>query len=219
MKSPVNASGKRPATRSYDGRRRRQLAAESLHSVRTHARELFLAQGFGATTIAEIARAAGVSAESVYKNFGSKAGLVRAIYEESLLGAGGLPAEQRSDLAQTTETDPVRLMERFGRFTTEISPIGAPVYLLIRDAAASGDASMAALLRDVDDARYRRMLHNARQLVGRGLLKPGLTMAEAADVMFTSTAAELYETLVVKRGWSAERYGTFIARTLAANLL
>jgi len=219
MQSPVNGSGKSPARRSYDARRRRQLAAESLHRVRAHARELFLAQGFGATTIAQIARAAGVSAESVYKNFGSKAGLVRAIYEESLLGAGGPPAEQRSDLAQTTETDPIRLMERFGRFTTEISPIGAPVYLLIRDAAASGDASMAALLRDVDDARYRRMLHNARQLVGRGLLRPGLSTAEAADVMFTSTAAELYETLVIKREWSAERYGTFIARTLAANLL
>ncbi|TQJ33408.1 TetR/AcrR family transcriptional regulator [Arthrobacter sp. SLBN-122] len=219
MQSPVNASGKRTVTRGYDARRRRQLAAESLHSVRTHARELFLTQGFGATTIAEIARAAGVSAESVYKNFGSKAGLVRAIYEESLLGAGGPPAEQRSDLAQMTETDPVVLMEQFGRFTTEISPIGAPIYLLIRDASASGDASMAALLRDVDEARYRRMLHNARQLVGRGLLRPGLGTAEAADVMFTSTTAELYETLVIKRGWSAERYGTFIARTLSANLL
>jgi hypothetical protein len=37
--------------------------------------------------------------------------------------------------------------------------------------------------------------------------------------MFTCTSAELYESLVLKRGWDAERYGSFIARTLAANLL
>ena len=219
MQSPVNASGKQTPKRVYDARRRRQLADEALHTVRARARELFLAKGFGATTIAEIARAAGVSPETVYKNFGGKPGLVRAIYEESLLGAGGAPAEQRSDLAQLTTNDPAALMEQLGRFTTEVSPLGAPVFLLIRDAAAGGDAAMAALLAEVDDARYRRMLHNARQLVGRGLLRAGLDDTEAADVMFTCTAAELYETLVLKRGWSAERYGTFIARTLAANLL
>ncbi|UUL77541.1 TetR/AcrR family transcriptional regulator [Pseudarthrobacter sp. Fe7] len=219
MQSPVNASGKRPPKRAYDARRRRQLADESLHAVRARARELFLSKGFGATTIAEVARAAGVSPETVYKNFGGKPGLVRSIYEESLVGASGPPAEQRSDLAQNTATDPAALMEQFGRFTTEVTPLVAPVFLLIREAAAGGDAAMAALLAEVDEARYRRMLHNARQLVGRGLLRAGLSATEAADVMFTCTAAELYETLVLKRGWPAERYGTFIARTLAANLL
>lgn len=219
MPHPVNASGKPSRKRPYDSRRRRQLAGESLGTVRARARELFLTRGFGATTIAEIARAAGVSAETVYKNFGGKAGLVRAIYEESLLGSNGPPAEQRSDLAQMTATDPVALMERFGLFTTEVSPLGAPVYLLIRDAAANGDAAMAALLRDIDDARYRRMLHNAGQLLERGLLPRGVSATEAADVMFTATTVELYESLVLKRGWSPERYGRFIARTLTANLL
>lgn len=219
MPGPVNASGTRSPKRPYNSRRRRELAAESLRTVRARARELFLTKGYGPTTIAEIAEAAGVSPETVYKNFRGKPGLVRAIYDESLLGAGGTPAEERSDLAQLTINDPAALMEQFGRFTTEVSPLGAPVFLLIREAAAGGDASMAALLNEVEEARYRRMLHNARQLVGRGLLRPGLSAREAADVMFTCTAAEIYEALVLKRGWSAERYGTFIARTLAANLL
>jgi hypothetical protein len=63
------------------------------------------------------------------------------------------------------------------------------------------------------------MLHNARQVLGRGFLRADLTETEIADVMFTCTSAELYENLVLKRGWSAERYGHFIARTLAANVL
>ncbi len=219
MPRHVNASTPPPPRRAYDARRRQKVAAEARRTVLARARELFLTQGYGPTTIAQIARAAGVSPESVYKNFGGKPGLVRAIQEQSLLGESGPPAEQRSDLAQLTATDSLALMEQLGRFTTEVGPLEAPIVLLIRDAAASGDADMADLLREVDDRRYRRMLHNARQMAGRGLLRPGLNVTEAADVMFAFTTSELYESLVMKRGWSAERYGTFIARALASNLL
>lgn len=218
---PRRVNGSAPSTprRPYDARRRREIAEESRRTVLAGARELFLAQGFGATTIAQVARAAGVSQESVYKYFGGKPGLVRAIQEQGLLGAGGPPAEQRSNLAQLTASDPIALVEQFGRFTTEVGPLEAPIVLLIRDAAASGDTDMVNLLREVDHARYRRMLRNARQMQARGFLRPSLSAPEAADVMFTCTSAELYESLVMKRGWSVERYGTFIARTLKANLL
>ena len=205
--------------RPYDASRRRGLAEESRRTVLACARELLLDRGFGATTIAEIARAAGVSPESVYKNFGGKPGLVRAIQAESLVGAGGPPAEERSDAVQLTATSPRAVFDQFGRFTAEIGPRAVPILILIRDAAASGDADMAALLREVDDARYRRMLHNAEQLRGRGFLRPGLAAEEAAAVMFACTTAELYESLVLKRGWSGDDYARFIARTLAANLL
>ncbi|GGH98941.1 TetR/AcrR family transcriptional regulator [Arthrobacter liuii] len=208
-----------PRSRSYDARRRQEAAEESRKRVLDQSRALFLAQGYGRTTVAAIARAAGVSKESVYKGFGGKPGLVRAIYGQSLLGGGGTPAEERSDRAQATVADPRELMEQFGRFIAEVSPLGSPVYLLIRDAAASGDQDMAALLREVDRERYQRMLHNAHQVLGRKFLRTGLTAEEVADVFFMSTSAELYETLVLKRAWSADRFGRFMARTLAANLL
>ena len=139
-----------PRRRSYDASRRRQKAEDSRRAVVARAGELLRGQGFGTTTIGQVARAAGVSAEFVYKNFGGKPGLVRAIYLESLLGVGDVPAERRSDLAQTTNSDPRELMHQFGRFVTEVSPLASPAYLLIRDAAASGDTDMAALLREVD---------------------------------------------------------------------
>jgi hypothetical protein len=63
------------------------------------------------------------------------------------------------------------------------------------------------------------MLRNARQMADRGLLRPGISASEVADVMFACTTSELYESLVMKRGWSVEGYGTFIARTFKANLL
>lgn len=219
MSRPVNASTPPSRKRPYDARRRQENAEDSRRLVMARARELFLAQGFGATTVAQIARAAGVSPESVYKNFGGKPGLVRAIQQQGLLGSGGLPAEQRSDLAQSTATNAASLMDQFGRFTTEVGPLEAPILLLIRDAAATGDTDMADILRETDDARHRRMLTNARQIESRGFLRPGLSALEAADIMFACTNPDLYESLVIKRGWSAQKYGTFIASTLKANLL
>jgi AcrR family transcriptional regulator len=208
-----------PRRRPYDARRRREAAEASRKEVLAQSRRLFLEGGYGRTTIASIARAAGVSQESVYKGFGGKPGLVRAIYEQSLLGAGGPAAEERSDHAQVSVMHAGELMEQLGQLAAEVSPLAAPVFLLIRDAAASGDQEMASLLRDVDDARYRRMLHNARQVLGRGFLRTDITEEEVADVMFTCTSGELFENLVLKRGWSNEQFGRFTARTLAANLL
>ncbi|MBI4900674.1 MAG: TetR/AcrR family transcriptional regulator, partial [Actinobacteria bacterium] len=166
---------KREPARRYDATRRREKAEASRQAVLTHTRRLFTRQGFGNTTVTQVASAAGVSDEFVYKNFGGKRGLVRAIYLESLVGVEDLPAEQRSDLAQMTFTDPHALMRRFGRFVTELSPLGMPVHLLIRDAAASGDIEMISLLEEVDDERYERMLHNARQVAARGFIRAGLS--------------------------------------------
>jgi AcrR family transcriptional regulator len=217
VQAPVN--GTEQAARPYDASRRRRRAEAARRKVLATARELFLRQGFGATTVAQLARDAGVSAEFVYKNFGGKPGLVRALWDESLLGSGEVPAEDRSDAAQAEATDARALMRQFGRFVAEISPLGSPVQLLIRDAAASGDAAMAQLLREVDDARYARMLHNARVVLARGLLREGLTETDVADVFFAATSAELYETLVLKRGWSHERLGEFTAGLLVGNLV
>jgi len=56
-----------------------------------------VANGYAATTIAAIAGEAGVSVETIYKAFGGKSGLVRAIYERGLTGRGPVPAYQRSE--------------------------------------------------------------------------------------------------------------------------
>ena len=67
----------------------------------------FLQGGYAATTIAAIAAEAGVSVETIYKAFGGKAGLVRAIYQGGLTGRDLVPAFQRSDAVRERETDPV----------------------------------------------------------------------------------------------------------------
>jgi len=64
-----------------------------------------------------------------------------------------------------------------------------------------------------------RMTHNARSLAKGRHLRSGITVAAAADVLWTYSSPELYELLVVRRGWSVERYGRFIADGMIAALL
>jgi AcrR family transcriptional regulator len=210
--SPVNTR------RRYDSSGRRERARQTRDLIASAARQLFLADGYAATTVAAIAAAAGVSVETIYKGFGGKPGLVRAIVEKGLAGQGPVPAEQRSDHIRDTEPDPRRILAAWGTFTSEIAPLVAPVLLLARDAAA-GDPEVALTLEQISAARRDRMALNARGLFEAGHLRPEITPDEAADIMWTYSSPELYQLLVLRRGWSADRYGRFVGQALIAALL
>jgi AcrR family transcriptional regulator len=212
---------KRPAVnarRRYDSRGRRERARQTRDQIVDAAEALFLSGGYAATTVAAIAAAARVSVETIYKAFGGKPGLVRAIVDKGLAGEGPVPAEQRSDHIRDTEPDPRQILTAWGTFTTEIGPRAAPILALARDAATS-DPEIAALLDEISAARLERMTHNARRLSDAGHLRPGITIGEAADTLWTYSSPELYDLLVRQRGWAAERYGHFVAQALIAALL
>ena len=83
--------------RPYDSAGRRGQAERSRATILDTAQRLFLEDGYATTTMAAIATAADVSVETIYKSFGSKTGLVRAIRDRGLAGAGPRPADERSD--------------------------------------------------------------------------------------------------------------------------
>lgn len=205
-------------SRPYDGTRRRERARASREAILDAARRRFLEAGFTATTVASIAADAQVSPDTVYKSFGGKPGLVRALCERALEGEGPVPAEQRSDELQAKEDDPRTLLRGLGTLTTEVAPRIAPLLLLLA-AAAETDPEMARLRADLDTARLTRMTHVARLLAARTALRAGLTVEEAGEIMWTYSSPELFGLLVQQRAWSAERYGAFIGESLAAALL
>jgi AcrR family transcriptional regulator len=204
--------------RRYDSARRAEQARQTRAAVIEAARLLFLRGGFAATTVAAIAAEAHVSVETIYKTFGGKAGLVRAVCEVALAGAGPVPAETRSDKLQLHEPDPRRIIRGWGELTVEVAPRIAPIMLLVRS-AATADPEMAGLLAEIDAARLSRMTSNARNLGAAGHLRDDITVEEAGEVMWTYSSPELYELLVVTRGWLPERYGAFIAEAMIAALL
>ena len=204
--------------RRYDSARRAEQARQTRSAIIETARRLFLRDGFAGTTIAAIAAEAQVSVETIYKAFGGKPGLVRAICDVALAGAGPVPAEMRSDQLQVHEPDPIQIIRGWGELTVEVAPRIAPIMLLVRSAAAA-DPEMAGLLAEVDAARLSRMTANARNLATGGHLRPDVTVEQAGEVMWTYSSPELYELLVVKLGWPTGRYGAFIAEAMIAALL
>lgn len=205
-------------TRRYDASRRREQAARTQEAVLTAARRLLLEHGYTATTVTRIAAEAGTSVDTIYKGFGGKSGIVRALWERGLAGRGPTPAPTRSDTLSSTETDPARVLRGWGQFTTEVAPQVAPIMLLIR-AASVADPEMAALLAEADEQRRARMRHNARRLQRRGWLRPGIGLAQATDILWTYSSHEIYELLVIKSGWPINRYGQFVGDALIAALL
>ena len=210
--SPVNTR------RRYDSSGRQERARQTRDQITDIARDLFLSHGYADTTVAAIAAAARVSVETIYKGFGGKPGLVRAIIERGLAGEGPIPAEQRSDRIRDTEPDPRQILTAWGAFTAELAPRVAPILLLARDAAA-GDPEVTATLEQISAARLERMTVNAHGLLKAGHLRPGITADQAADIMWAYSSPELYELLVIRREWPAERYGQFVAQALIAALL
>jgi AcrR family transcriptional regulator len=179
---------------------------------------LFLAGGYSSTTVQAIAAAAGVSTDTIYKSFGGKPGLIRAIRDRALEGEGPVPAELSSDAIQKRERDPRKIINAWGEFVAQIAPRASPILLLIRDAAAT-DRDVRSLQEELDADRLKRMTANARRLQSSGHLRPGISRAHAAEILWTYSSPELYELLVLRRGWTPTRYGKFVAEAMINALL
>ena len=171
--------------------------------------------GFGVTDVvgALLGGDRALPGQALLEDGPDQPGLVRAIIEKGLAGEGPVPAEQRSDHIRDTEPDPRKILAAAGAFTAEIAPRVAPIFLLARDAAV-GDPEIAATLEEISAARHERMTVNARGLAKAGHLRPGITVEQAADIMWALTSVELYELLILRRGWTPERYGQFTAQVM-----
>ncbi|HEX2157810.1 MAG TPA: TetR/AcrR family transcriptional regulator [Actinomycetes bacterium] len=204
--------------RRYDSSGRQAQAHRNRQAILDAAQRQFLEGGYAATTIAAVAAEAGVSVETIYKAFGGKPGLVRAIYDRGLEGPEPVPAYQRADEMRERETDPRAIMRNWATIASEVSSVVSPIERLIR-AAADTDPDMAALLKAHHDTRERRARHHARFLKERGYLREGVSVAQATDILWTCTSDELYDLLVTQRGWSPLRFARFLADFMINALL
>ena len=202
--------------RRYDSSRRQAAARARRVAVLDAARALFLRDGFAGTTVGAVAEAAGVSPETVYKSFGGKPGLVEALYREALRCEGPVPAYARSDRLRT-KADPREVVRGWSRLAMEVAPRASTVQLLVRDAALV-DPQLRELLEEMDEDRHRRMTENAEYLLAAGHLRRGVTVEWAADVMWAVTAPETYELLVLRRGWTLERFADHVYNTVSGLL-
>jgi len=206
--------------RRYDTTRRRQQARENRGRILAAAGQLFLAKGYADTAMPEIAHAAGVSVQTVYKAFANKATLLKAVFDVSVAGDDEpTPMAERDVIGAIQATpDAAAKITLYARHLAEGAPRYAPLQLLTRDAAGA-DGAAARVWAQMREEMLTAMTHFAADLLGTGQVRAGLAAADVRDVLWTYHAPELYELLVLERGWSTQRYGSFLAEAITNAVL
>jgi len=183
------------------------------------ARDLFERDGFRSTTIAAIAAHAGVSAESIYKGFGSKAALAKAVFDLVIAGddepvpIAGRPASQ----AIGEEPDARRKIAMFTAGLAQRQARSARVQILIRDGRHVDD-SLAPVWAKLNDEGLAGMTMLGRHLLGTGQLRGGIGLDEVRDVLWNYLAIDTYERLVLTQGWPLDRYSHWLAHAITSAL-
>jgi AcrR family transcriptional regulator len=181
------------------------------------AAELFIGQGYGNTTLEQVAARAAVAVQTVYFHYGNKRTLLKEAVDVAAVGDDEQVALLDRDWLDRAraEPDPRRVLEIWVRNGREIYARIGPIMGVVRDAAVS-DPEMAAQWDTNAEQRATAFRAMVEQLAERTTLR--VPVDEAVDIVCAVHGPEVYEILTA-RGWTAQRWERFVVDTLAAALL
>ena len=184
------------------------------------ARTLFLDRGYAATTIEAISDVSDTPQATVYRLFGSKLGILKAVLDVSIAGDDQAiaMADRPQVRALDTARDPESTLAGFAALLRGLMARTAPVHRILEDAARS-DQAAAALLADIARQRHQGQRRITRALAGTQSLRPELSEREAADIIHALASPELYRLLVDDRGWNGDKYEQWLTAILTDQLL
>lgn len=205
------------APRAYRSELRARQALETRERIVSASARLFATQGYQATTIAAIAREAGVSAETV-KTTASKAELLIAAFEVTFSGSEGAETLADTEVANglLDLPDDVFLDTVLTQITTA-NARGHGLWTVLLGAALSDPVVDEALRRILEhrSADYRGLVSELRR---RDLASPGIDDSAVADALSFLLSPESYQQLVTQSGWTSERYAEWLRRAVHAEI-
>lgn len=209
-----------PPRRRYNASRRRAAAAQTRQAIMDAARDLFLGQGYAATTMPAIAEAAGVAVDTVYASVGPKPVLMRLLVESAISGEATPVAPDDRDYVREMqrEPDPYRKLARYARAVCEIQGRLAPLFVALREAVRA-DPELAALWQEIADRRAANMRRLVAEIAAPAGLRPGVSIEEAADLIWSMNSPEFYLLLVRDRGWSPAQFERWLTDIWCCSLL
>ncbi|MFC5819110.1 TetR/AcrR family transcriptional regulator [Nonomuraea harbinensis] len=210
--------------RSYSSSLRREHAQATRLRIATAARELMVGKGYADTTMAQVARDAGVAVQTLYTSCpGGKPALAKLVYDITLAGdALAVPQSDRPGVrAIIEEPDPARKLARYAAMATSILRRVTPVHRVLRAAAAAApsDTGLRDVLAGIERERLTGSRGPAEHLHALGALRPDLDPGRAAAQIYVLTSTENFEKLTEVCGWSEAEYEDWLATVLAAALL
>lgn len=206
--------------RAYNSERRRQASAQTRRRILDAAHDLFVAHGYHATTVAEVADRARVHVDTVYQLAGRKPSLLRELIEESISGQDHPVAAEQRDyvLAIRNEPDPARKIALYAHAIRRIQERLAPLFLALRD-ASTVDEDAAAVWREISDRRAANMRLFAQDLAAAGGVRAGLQTDAIADTVWVMNSSDVFVLLTRDRGWSTQRYEDWLAASWSRLIL
>ncbi|HEY4457194.1 MAG TPA: helix-turn-helix domain-containing protein [Pseudonocardiaceae bacterium] len=209
-----------PVKRPYHSARRAETAKQTRQQIRAAAAELFVRQGITATTMRQVAAAAGVAERTVYTVFPTKAALFNEVIDIATVGDElPVPVADRPEFrAAHTETEAATAARQFAEHGTALlERAGELINAAIESSGADPDmrefcvrsaAAMTANMRSLADAWARA-----------GLLRPGLDADGAAAILYALGSPHLHHLLRHDQGWDVTRYRDWLVDTLTSTVL
>jgi len=208
--------------RAYRSTRRAEQAAQTRRDIVMAAGLLFRDRGYTGVAMPVIAKEAGVGVETIYRAFGSKAGLFKAVIDAAVAGGASraeTPVEARPAIrAVIDEVDPRRQVERYAATQPGIHRRSGPLLRALSGAAAT-DPELKALWDEIESGRLVGQGRFVGMLAERGALRADLSVEEGRDGLWTLCSLAVYDMLVGTLGWTAERYQQWLTERLTGLLL
>jgi TetR/AcrR family transcriptional regulator of autoinduction and epiphytic fitness len=201
------------------GTSRRERARATRLRILANAQSLFTERGYAATTMDDIAAAAGVAVQTVYYTFKTKSSLLREAVELAGAGRPGEPpvADRAWMREAMTDKSGDRALAVAVEHGVDIYARAAPLWPALH-AASVTDPDIETYFRSVVASRRAGMGQLVRRLDEIGYLRPGLTTQHGADLVFALFSHETYLALTRDASWPIEQYKAWLWNTLRTQL-
>jgi len=205
--------------RIYDNRNREAAARSTRRRILSAASRLFIDSGYAATTVAAVAREARVSEQTIYGQFGGKAGVLKGVYDVTLAGDDAdVPMAQRPEFRRMAEAaDMDELLEAYVALARGVSARLSPMLPLIYGARAV-EPDLDALARTAAEERRFGARAFAANVVARGFTREGLDETIVAELLWVLNSPETYLLLRQSNGLDDDGYQAWLLRALRAAL-
>jgi AcrR family transcriptional regulator len=213
----MNPVKKFPETKKPDGRAAKAKLTRA--RILDAAGELFVRNGYGATSLQDIADQAEVAVQTIYYGFGNKQSVLKEVVDRTIAGDDEPVATlDRPWFQQALATESAaEHLEAHLEGTRAVLDRVAPILKMV-EAAAAADPGIAKLWPDEEDPRLTVQTAAAKSLLTKPGANPGITVDQAADVLFGLLSPEVYLLFVGERGWTPKRWQAWTYETLHAQL-
>lgn len=202
------------------GRQKRtEKARQTRWRVVRAAEELFVADGYGVTTVQGVAEHAGVAVQTIYYAFGNKRALLKEVVDTAIAGDDEPVATLdrawfRDAVAAPSADEHLRLHVEG---TTAVLGRVARVAEML-NVASHIDPDVDALWDTPGDPRYEVQCRTAEAFVDKPGARADLRASEVADLLYGLLSPELYLLFTRERGWSPQLWQDWVRGTLARQM-